>query len=101
MNDITRQRCEDLLYILNAPDHFRKRLFCTKELVTTFAELVLNVLYGDIVISEEEKNLLVKSKSLCDKIATSKTGIDEKIKKINKLDDITLNTFAEILDRYV
>jgi hypothetical protein len=101
MNDKVKQRCEHLLYVLKAPESIRKDLFCSKELVTTFCELVLNVLYGEIETSSEEKEVLKKSKHLCELIATDKKGLQEKIGKIRKLDSEVLNIFTQILERYV
>jgi hypothetical protein len=101
MNDKLKQRCEHLLYVLRAPESIRRDLFCTKELVTTFCELVLNVLYGEIETNSEEKQVLKKCKLTCEQIATRKKGFDEKIGKIKKLDDEALDIFCEILERYV
>jgi hypothetical protein len=101
MNEEARARTEDLLYVLNAPAHLRKRLICTKELAGTFAEVILNILYGEIRLSEENKKTFTKSKRACEKIATEKKGVDQKISVIRQLDDEVLDAVVDVLEEHV
>jgi hypothetical protein len=103
MNKETRENCVDLLHVLRARDGLRAHILShlSKNLIKTFCELSLNVLYGDLLISEEEKKILIKHKALCEKLAKDVRSWKRKLALINSSPAQLLDVLAEILEKYV
>jgi hypothetical protein len=103
MNKETRENCTDLLYVLRARDGLRTHILShlNKNLIQTFCELALNVLYGSLHISEGEKKILIKNKVLCEKLAKDIKSWRRKLALINSSPTQFLDVLADILEKYV
>jgi hypothetical protein len=103
MNEETRENCTDLVHVLRARHALRAQILAhlSKNLIQTFCELTLNVLYGDLHISAEEKKILIKHKTLCEKLSKDRRSWRRKLALVNSTPAELLDTLAQILQKYV
>jgi len=103
MNDEITKNCEYLLYILRAPHPLRMEIFenAPKYILTTFVEVVLNILYGEINLDDAQKEELKKYKSQCLLIAKNIKSVQRKRSAILSTDPELFKIFASILGNYV
>jgi len=103
MNVQTQNSLADLLCILRARHLFRLELFekSSKRIITIFCELVLNIIYGEIDLTDGEKTILKNYKGACLLIIKKIKSFKTKIRVILSLQSQFLDLLATILTRYV
>jgi hypothetical protein len=103
MNDLTRTHCEHLLYVLRAPPQLLQDILICPSflLVTTVCELALNLLYGDLQLTDEDKDVLRRHKELLEQLADSGVEFRPKVILVRYVETELLGKFREILERYV
>lgn len=103
MNKETTENCTDLIYILQARSVLRAQFLAnlSEKLVKTFCELALNVLFGSLTISDEEKKILTKHRSLCEKLSKDSESWRRKLSLINSSPPQLLDVLAQVLQKYV
>jgi hypothetical protein len=103
MNDIVEQNLAHLVYILRAPVKLRAEFLTTasERIVIIFCEFFLNVYFGHIEISEEEKLIFIRFKPFCIKLTKESGSIKLKRELICDLNSEVLNVSAQVISKYV
>lgn len=102
MDDETASRCRQLIYVLNAPPELRDQILASPpfSVVTSACEVALNLLHGDIELSEEDVAILAKYKSECKILADGKKSYKRKLDTLATCDPELLQKISNIISRY-
>jgi hypothetical protein len=103
MNNSTREVCGELLYALGAPHQLREDIFSSPShrLLHAVCEFALNLLYGEIPLSEEDKLTLKRHKEHLEILADEDKKYTKKVSVLRKIEPELLNILREILQRHV
>lgn len=103
MNESTKEVCLELLYVLNAPTQLREHILSTPNLRLTLiiCEFSLNLLVGEIPLSERDKTTLFRHKKQIELLADEDARYAKKLKVLKGLEPELLNIYRDILDRHV
>jgi hypothetical protein len=103
MNERTSENCRHLIYVLDAPETLRRQLLevCGDNLVHCFCEVILNIVYGELIYGVEERDILQLSKPLLLQISKESGTLKLKRRLINELEPHALDLIRSILSRYV
>jgi len=103
MNNSTKRNCQDLIHVLRASPKLRMEILenCSKRIITTLVEVCLNITYGDITLTDSEKELIGKHRSACLLLTKNIKNLKRKRAVILNLDPLLLDLFADIMTRYV
>jgi hypothetical protein len=103
MNDSTRTHCEYLLYVLRAPPQLRQDILICPSflLVTAVCELALNLLHGDLQLTDADKGVLREHKELLEQLADESVEFRSKVNLVRDAEPLLLAKLRDILGRYV
>lgn len=103
MNDATRTACQHLLAALSSPASVREEIFQAPsfKLVCITCEFSLNLLYGDLNLTEEDKTALKRYKPILEQLADEKLKFNKKVKVLQTIETEFLNILRDILKRHV
>lgn len=103
MNESSRSACEQLLHALSSPPPLREDFFQapTFKLVSAVCEFSLNVLYGELALTEDDKAVLKRHKTLLEKLADEKLKYNKKVQLLKLAEPELLDILRDILKRYV
>jgi hypothetical protein len=103
MNDVIKQSLSHLLYILQAPPKLRSEILssASERIILIFCDFFLNVYFGAIALSEDEKLIFIRYKPFCIKLTKESGSIKIKRELICDLNAEVLNVSALIINKYV
>lgn len=103
MNEQTRTHCQHLLYVLRAPPQLREDILVCPSflLVTTFCELALNLLYGELHLTDEDKEVLRSHKELLERLVERSVKYETKVDLLRTAEPSLFNKLRDVLERYV
>jgi hypothetical protein len=96
---LTEQQVSILKVLLKSTPNIRKELLqhADKTLVCTICECVLNILLGNVQLTEKDKKKLVKNKSLLKKVVKKSENWKKKRKIIQKGGNILITLLTPLL----